>query len=94
MNSPDDSTYDPTWLVDLAKKEYPEEEWLHEALEKCTKKISVDDDPAMIYFVHPRIPSHGWEYKESISFESSGTIVIDVLVDGRIGAIELTYLGD
>ena len=92
MNSLNDATYDPTWLVDLAKKEYTEEEWLHEALEKCTKKISVDDDPAMIYFVHPTMPSQGWEYKESISLGTNGSIVIDILKDGRVGSIELVWL--
>ena len=61
--------YDPTWLVELAKKEYPTETWLHEELKKCTTKLLVSDDPAMVYFVNPDNPNESgseWQIEESI----------------------------
>ena len=40
--------YDPTWLVEAAKKEHPEENWLHDELKKCTQKFLISNDPAMV----------------------------------------------
>ena len=45
-------TYDPSWLVKLAKEQKPEQQWLAQALADCTKIIS-DNYEAYIHFVNP-----------------------------------------
>ncbi len=89
--------YDPSWLVELAKKEYPEDSWLYEALRQCNIKLLISDDPAMIYFVDPKNsnqPGSKWIHDECIELESyeKGSIIIDILKNRKIGAVELIWL--
>ncbi|MFH0925667.1 MAG: hypothetical protein V1872_08570 [bacterium] len=91
--------YDPTWLVNLAKKEYLKEIWLYEELKKCTQKLLISDDPAMIYFVNPANPNElnsEWQHETCIVLRSykEGDIVIDILKGNKIGGIEQTWLID
>ena len=79
--------YDPTWLVELARKEEPDKAWLAEALAKCTR--CKKESEAYIYFVDPETPE--WQHDDSIDMEhpTEGMVVIDVLKKRRIGGIEL-----
>ncbi len=82
--------YDPAWLVQLAKDQYPDYKWLHESLEGCTKIKSG------CYFVDPKKPNEPgseWQFKESITLvhPEKEEVVLDILKDGRVGSIE--FLG-
>jgi len=84
--------YDPTWLVDLAKEQYPEQTWLHQALARCTKCLQ--ESRAYIYFVsqeRPNQPGSEWQFKRNVPLDSKkeGPLVLDVLEDGRIGGFEI-----
>lgn len=45
--------YDPAWLVDAAKREFPADVWLHEALANCTQ--AAVESVAYIHFVDPAL---------------------------------------
>jgi hypothetical protein len=90
-------SYDPTWLVELAEKEYPEDKWLHDALSKCTRRLLVSDDPSMVYFVSPEnanMRGSDWQFSENVVLETykAGEIVLDIMKDGRVGSIEQLWL--
>ena len=83
--------------MDIAKKEYPKKSWLHRELRNCTNRLVVSDDPAMIYFVTPQNANQlgsEWQHEECIESESyeKGSIVVDILKNHKIGAIELIWL--
>ncbi len=80
--------YDPTWLVELARSQRPE---LVAALAGCTRARHAGD--AMIHFVSPRRPNQpgsAWQFRENATLEhpDQGTLVLDVLKDGRVGGVE------
>lgn len=82
--------YDSSWLVKLAKEQYPDDISLHEELKKCTKIKS------NIYFVDPRNPNctgSEWQFDKSITLihPEMDEIVLDIMKDGRVGSIE--FLG-
>jgi len=84
--------YDPTWLVELAKQQRPDDVRLHEALKRCTRILGNS-------FVKPKRPNHPgseWQFKENITLEHPefGDIVLDVLKDGRIGGIEYLVVSE
>jgi hypothetical protein len=84
-------TYNPTWLVDLARSQLPDQPWLAEALANC--KACHWESPAYVHFVdpdRPNIPGSAWQFRENILLEhpTEGTLVLDVLQGGRIGGIE------
>jgi|SRR3972149_3356520 len=82
-------SYDPSWLVELAKKaKMPA---VANALAKSTK--SAKGCPSYIYFVDPKNcnkPGAKWQFKGCVILKSptEGELVLDVLKDGRIGGIE------
>jgi hypothetical protein len=80
--------YDPTWLVDIAKRERATDTWLIEALARCTRAwISCK---SAIYFVdvtNPNQPGSEWQFKKNILLNDK-RLVLDVLKDGRIGGVE------
>ncbi len=83
--------YDPTWLVELAKAQLPEEEWLPGALAKCTRALQ--ESAGYIHFVDPRDPeSLGSEWGEqedlTLHHPTEGDLVLDVLDGNRIGGVE------
>jgi len=41
-------SYDPSWLVALAKEQFPDEKWLQESLKNCTQ---VSGEIPMLHFV-------------------------------------------
>lgn len=90
-------SYDPSWLVELARKEHPNEHWLQEELKKCTQRLLLSDDQAMVYFVNPQDankPGSDWQFDFNIEFEGhdKGGVVIDILKGRKIGAVELLWL--
>jgi hypothetical protein len=77
--------YDPAWLVELARVQYPGEPWLQDALSRCTRFIR--DSEHLYYFVD-RMEG---KFKANIELYSpeNGKIILDLLKDGRIGAMEI-----
>jgi hypothetical protein len=83
--------YDPNWLVELAKQQLPEEQWLPRALLACTKARW--ESRAYVYFVdcsHPNEPEAIWQFQRNLVLEHprEGLIILDVLTGNRIGGAE------
>jgi hypothetical protein len=83
--------YDPTWLVELAKEQVPEEPWLPDAISNCRRAWR--RSAAYTYFVNPDNPNKAgseWQFETNILLEhpSEGTLVLDVLKGQRIGGVE------
>jgi hypothetical protein len=75
--------YDPQWLVDLAVQQAPAETWLHDALRACTNCLQWDEQT--IYFVDRM---EGKFLRNIVLvWPLKGKIVLDLLADGRIGAL-------
>lgn len=78
--------YDPGWLVELAKKQKPEIDWLPCALSKC--KSYRRDSKAYIRFMDlGKEPKSGFIWKDSLynivlNHPTKGAIVLDV-IDGK-----------
>lgn len=78
-------------IIELIKEQHPNRhDWI-EQLEKSNKKSWVRR--AYVSFVsseRPNQPGSEWQFDENIVLEhqTEGTIVLDVLKDGRIGGIE------
>ena len=84
-------SYDPSWLVELAREQLPEATWLSDALAACTRFCSYSD--AMIYFVDPARPNEpgsAWQFDTCVELESPvhGWLVLDILKGGRVGGVE------
>lgn len=86
--------YDPTWLVNLAKEQFPETKWLETALCECIRYNK--NDPAYYYFINPLtqvVPA--LEQPEIYCFclksPERGEIIVDVGKDGKVHGIELIY---
>lgn len=91
MKCHDWQTYDPTWLVQLAREQLPEEPWLAEALANCTRCCRESD--AYIRFVdasRPNEPGSAWQIDTSLHLESprEGWLALDILTGRRIGGVE------
>ena len=83
--------FKPNWIIELVKEQEPDRLDVIDALLKCTNGIW--ESRAYIYFVSQKnVNQKGaeWQFKENIVLEHKkvGTIVLDVLKDGRIGGIE------
>ncbi|MEP1490312.1 MAG: hypothetical protein ABJK28_17970 [Algibacter sp.] len=84
------------WIIDLVNEQEPERTDLIEQLENS--KIKEWYKQAYIRFVsgfRPNQPNSEWQFEENIELEhpTEGTIVLDILKDGRIGGIEfLNYI--
>ena len=80
--------YDPTWLVELARAQHPEESWLHTALAACTRCLQEDAETS--YFVD-RMEGH-FARNVILSWPERGKIVLDILTDGRVGGMSIFSL--
>ena len=83
--------YDPGWLVELARAQEPDEQWLPVALAACRR--AWQRSPAYTYFVnpsHPNEPGSDWQFETNIVLEhpTEGTLVLDILKGQRIGGFE------
>lgn len=79
------------WIIELISEQKPERTDLIQQLNRIGKRTW--ERQAYIYFVsgfEPNQDGSEWQFEESIVLhhESGGTIVLDVLKDGRIGGIE------
>lgn len=84
-------SYDPSWLVELARTQVPERPLLADALEKCTRAKYESD--AYLHFVsgrRPNQPGSAWQFHENVTLEDpdQGELILDVLQDGRVGGVE------
>ena len=84
--------YDPTWLVALAREQHPDDPELARALSGCTR--AKHPDSAMVHFVSPRRPNESgsqWQYSHGVTLNDpeKGELILDILRDGRVGAMEL-----
>ena len=84
-------TYNPEWLVEIAKEQIPEEHKIIENLKQCVKCFK--ESKAYYYFVYsenPNEPNSDWQFVENIILQSkeNGEIVLDILKDKKIGGIE------
>lgn len=78
-------------IIELIKEQEPDRLDLIAELEKSERKKWIRQP--YIYFVsgeRPNQPGSEWQFDESIvlEHETEGTIVLDILKDGRIGGIE------
>ena len=83
--------YDPTWLVELAKEQLPDEAWLPAALAKCT--MARQESEAYIHFVHnsdSEEPVSELEAQTDLTLKhpTEGELLLDVLEGQRIGGVE------
>lgn len=78
--------YDPEWLAELAREQHPDQPDLAGALARCTRARR--DGRAYLRFVEADTPA--WRFERSVTLESrrEGTLVLDVLQDGRVGGVE------
>ena len=93
-------TEEPTFkielIIELIKEQEPERTDLIEQLENS--EIKEWFRQGYVRFVsgfRPNQPNSEWQFEENIELEhsSEGTIILDILKDGRIGGIEfLNYI--
>jgi hypothetical protein len=84
-------SYDPSWLVELARLQVPGEPWLPAALAHCCRAWK--ESPAYTYFVSPHrqnLPGSEWQFDFNIVLEhpTEGDLVLDILKDRRVGGVE------
>src|SRR5450759_5484683 len=85
--------YDPTWVVELARLQYPEDRRLHEALSACTRVVRYCDcGCGTPYFVRldPDALGEDSEFglRVTLKREAGPDVVVDILPDGRVMSIE------
>ena len=82
--------YDPTWLVELAEKQIPDEKQIIESLRLCTTVVGFCGcgcgDP---YFINPKSEEWDFDYNEILEREDGIDIILDVMRDKRVGHIEI-----
>jgi len=83
---------DDMWLVKLAMEQIPKDLNVIEALKNCP--VNPDTQQAMTYFADrslPNVPGSIWQFSHNIILEhpKKGTIVLDMLKSGEIGAVEI-----
>jgi uncharacterized protein YuzE len=83
--------FDIDWIIELIKEQEPNRLDIIEQLRKVDRKKWIGQP--YIYFVsaeRPNQPGSQWQFAENIVLEhtTEGTIILDILKDGRIGGIE------
>jgi hypothetical protein len=80
--------YDPTWLVEAAKKQVPDEREIIESLKRSTTIIGFCPcGCGKSYFIDPR--SKAWDFDRSITLQADGkSAVLDIMKDGRVESVE------
>lgn len=83
-------TYDPSWLVALAREQHPDDVQLAKALSNCTRAICAESYVAFVSNSRQNLPGSEWQFGRNVILEGPDEeeIVIDVLKDGRIGGLE------
>jgi hypothetical protein len=87
-------SYDPEWLVELAREQHPDKPWLAYALSACTR--GRHESRAYIYFVDaaaPNEPGSQWQFRENVLLTTrKGEVVLDILASGVVGGAEFLWL--
>ncbi|MBU0487891.1 MAG: hypothetical protein KKA07_11205 [Bacteroidetes bacterium] len=86
-----DPFFDIEWIIELVQEQEPDRTDIIEQLRKS--KIRKWVRQPYIRFdsaIRPNLPGSAWQFEENIvlEHETEGTIVLDVLKNGRIGGIE------
>ncbi|MCP4445338.1 MAG: hypothetical protein GY811_08345 [Myxococcales bacterium] len=84
-------TYDPSWLVELAKQQRPELPWLIQALAACINAMRESD--LYIRFVdsvNANKPGADWQFDHSLRLRHPeyGELILDILKGQRVGGVE------
>jgi hypothetical protein len=84
-------SFDPSWLVELAREQHPDDKALHAALAECRQ---AQVQPAYIRFVSGARPNQrgsAWQFGRNVALLDPlyGEVILEVLKDGRIGGAEL-----
>jgi hypothetical protein len=84
-------TYDPGWLVKLAKEQHSDFPWLAEALTNCTRASW--ESKAYVHFVDPtdaNKPGAEWQIdcNMTLNDEEHGELILDILKGQRVGGVE------
>jgi len=79
-------TYDPSWLVSIARAREPDAPWLADSLAMCTR--AAWECGAYLYFIDPK--RRDAKFSENIVLESTteGDLVLDILTDRSVAGIE------
>ena len=82
--------YDPTWLVELAREQHPDDPSLTAALRACTRAIQGANYVRFVSGRRANQPGAEWQFARNVTLESDthGDLVLDVLQSGRIGGVE------
>lgn len=101
------SPYDPTWLVQLARTQYPNDLWIAESLARCTRTSNSTSAGEVIpgtylAFIDPAIGGDtdpGFAFWRNIILRQIDGLVIreitlDVLVNREIAGIEVTTVSE
>lgn len=101
MRRPAWEPYDPSWLVELARRHCPELPWLPDALAECTsayRNTCCTDRICGYYFVDNRRANRRgslWLYETSLILGNDGDsgprssfVILDILKGRRIGEVE------
>jgi hypothetical protein len=75
--------YDPAWLIELARKQFPELDWLPVALAECTQAEHGNDGYGVVVTFIDRMEG---KFKENVILiePKVGRIALDILRDGRV----------
>lgn len=83
--------YNPTWLVELAREQYPKKVWLVDALMQCNQVMF--ESEAYIFFIdchNPNAKGSEWQFQENLKLNhpKEGELILDILTDNRVGGVE------
>jgi hypothetical protein len=85
------TSFDPSWVVDLALESRLELPWLAAELGRCTSGTWTN--ACYVQFIdstNANLPGSEWQFRETIDLihEKRGTLKLDVLQDDSISGIE------
>lgn len=79
------------WIIDLIKEQEPDRFDLIDQLNKFERKMWIRQPYVSLIEGNPlNFPAPEWQLDENVTLEhkTEGTIVLEILKDGRIGGIE------
>lgn len=79
------------WIITLIKEQEPDRLDLIDQLQMSERKKWIRQPyVSFVSSERPNLPGSEWQFEENIvlEHETEGTIVLDILKDGRIGGIE------
>ncbi len=81
--------FDSSWLVDLAKSQYPKDPWLADSLSRCTKCLR-DGESYLFFISRESAKDQNFDFLRNLDLRHPefGRIVLDVLKNREIGGLE------